>query len=283
VHNTKVKTILYLLILICNIFCYASETEQSSKWDISVALGYGQRSNPLLNADEINLAIDLNIAWYGERWFFDNGDLGYTLVDNYSSTLNIVARVNSDRVFFSKTNTQYISLFDSGLDGQPIVTDVLPVGLQNQFSEFNIPNRDYALEIGLEYLQDGNWGQFTADIYQDSIGTHDGLQATINYSYPIQLGRWLIEPGIAALWKSKKLNNYYWGLNISETQNLLPVYNADSGINLQARLLMVYPINKKWSFVSAVDFEKLSSEIKNSPIVEEDNVFAWYSGFRYRF
>ena len=81
----------------------------SSHWRLGVALGYGQRTNPLIQSDDIPVVVDLDIAWFGERWFFDNGDLGFSLVDNPAFTTNIVARVNSDRAFFSKTNTKYIN------------------------------------------------------------------------------------------------------------------------------------------------------------------------------
>ena len=55
------------------------------------------------------MLVDLDIAWFGERWFFDNFDLGFELVDNSRFTTNVVARVNSDRAFFGKTNTRYIN------------------------------------------------------------------------------------------------------------------------------------------------------------------------------
>ena len=74
-----------------------------------MALGYGERTNPLIQSEDIPVVVDLDIAWFGERWFFDNFDLGFELFDRPSFTTNIVARVNSDRAFFSKTNTKYIN------------------------------------------------------------------------------------------------------------------------------------------------------------------------------
>ena len=55
------------------------------------------------------MVVDLDIAWFGERWFFDNFDLGFSLVDNARFTTNVVARLNSDRAFFGKTNTRYVN------------------------------------------------------------------------------------------------------------------------------------------------------------------------------
>src|SRR5688572_8580079 len=80
-----------------------------SRWRLGAAFGYGQRSNPLIQSDDIPVLVDLDIAWFGKRWFFDNGDVGLTVLDRPNSTTSMVARVNSDRVFFGKTDTRYVN------------------------------------------------------------------------------------------------------------------------------------------------------------------------------
>src|SRR5262245_56583960 len=67
-------------------------------WRIGAAFGYGQRTNPVIQSDDIPVLVDLDIAWFGKRWFFDNGDVGFTLFEGAQSTTSLVARVNSDRV-----------------------------------------------------------------------------------------------------------------------------------------------------------------------------------------
>src|SRR5688500_10211665 len=95
---------------------------EERSWRFGVGLGYGQRTNPLIQSDDIPIVVDLDIAWFGKRWFFDNGDLGFALADNRFLTANVVARVNSDRTFFSKTNTRYVSFaLTSGGVSVPLV------------------------------------------------------------------------------------------------------------------------------------------------------------------
>ncbi len=53
-------------------------------WRLGAAVGYGERSNPLIQSEDIPVLIDLDIAWFGKRWFFDNGDVGVTLFDGPS-------------------------------------------------------------------------------------------------------------------------------------------------------------------------------------------------------
>lgn len=71
-----------------------------SPWRLGLALGYGERSNPLIQSDDVPIVVDVDVAWFGERFFFDNGDFGYTLANTDLLTASIVARVNSDRLFF---------------------------------------------------------------------------------------------------------------------------------------------------------------------------------------
>ena len=63
---------------------------EEKSWRLGVALGYGMRTNPLIQSDDIPVVVDLDIAWFGERWFFDNGDLGFELFDRPSFTTNLV-------------------------------------------------------------------------------------------------------------------------------------------------------------------------------------------------
>src|SRR5690348_11913227 len=69
-------------------------------WRLGVALGYGERTNPLIQSEKIPVLVDLDIAWFGKRFFFDNGDIGFAVLDRPAFTLNAVARVNTDRAFF---------------------------------------------------------------------------------------------------------------------------------------------------------------------------------------
>lgn len=258
-----------------------TETGDERNWYFSITFGYGERSNPLINADNIKIVADIDIAWYGEKWFFDNGDLGYTLYDG-NSTLNTVARVNSDRVFFSKTNTQYVRLGTVGIDGslgEPIVPTVPDDANFNDYSDLEIPDRDYAVELGLEWINSGRWGNLQADFYHDVSGKHKGWQSSIDYSYPLQKDRWLIEPNIGVTYQSANLNQYYWSFN--EVDELR--YNSDAGTNIRARLLIQYQISKNWVWASVYETERLASAIHASPIVSEKHLNAWYTGFRYRF
>ncbi len=245
------------------------EPEAESPWRLGVALGYGQRTNPLKFSDNITVVVDLDIAWFGERFFFDNGDVGYTLSENELFTFNLVGRINSDRVFFSKTNTQFISLDNSV--GQPVVLQA------------EIPDRDYAIEAGVELLADGAWGYLQAGAFQDVSRTHKGRELFAEYSYLFRNQRWFYEPSAGVSWKSQKLNNYYWGVTADESSLVFPVYEAGSGMNYFTRFKMSYQLTRKWSSLFVVEYERLNHEAAQSPLVDEKSVYGAFAGLKYNY
>ena len=247
----------------------APESETESPWRLGVALGYGQRTNPLKYSDNITVVVDLDIAWFGEHWFFDNGDVGYTLKQNDLFTLNLVGRINSDRVFFAKTNTQFISL-DNSL-GEPIVLQAI------------IPDRDYAIEAGVELLADGDWGYVQAGAFQDVSRAHKGTEVYAEYSYLFRKQRWFFEPSVGLSWKSQKLNNYYWGVTPEEASLVFPAYEAGSGMNYFARLHLSYQMTRKWSTLFVLEYERMNHDAGQSPLVDEKSVYGAFAGFKYNY
>lgn len=241
-----------------------------SPWRLGAAVGYGERSNPLALSNDLPIVVDLDIAWFGERFFFDNGDLGFTFADNAKVTISAVARVNSDRVFFGRTNTKFVS---TSLAGEAL----------SQAVELSIPDRRYAVEAGLELLADGRWGRLQATAHHDVSGTHDGYELDIEYGLGLPLGRWYVQPVLGLSYKSRALNDYYWGVRASEATEALPAYRAGAGFNLRAGLSAGYQFSRSWAFSLAAHYEWLNGEMADSPIVVDRAVIGWFAGVGYRF
>lgn len=244
--------------------------EKESRWRLGAAVGYGERSNPLVQSDDIPIIVDVDIAWFGERWFFDNGDLGFTFADNSALTASAVARVNSDRVFFGRTDTRFI---DVGLDGGPLAETV----------DFKPPDRDYAVEMGIELLTDGNWGAVQLTAFHDVSGTHGGYELFADYSYGWRRQRLYVEPSFGASYKSGDLNNYYWGVTEDEAGLVAFPYEAMSGINWHVRFMVGYQLNRHWAVSLVAQHERLNDEAASSPIVEDDSMLGWFAGLSWRF
>ena len=268
----RMTSLVLLLVLFVAVPCVAqvNAAEEESNWRLGAAIGYGERSNPLIQSEDVPIVIDLDIAWFGEHWFFDNGDLGVTIANNDAVTASIVARVNSDRVFFGKTDTRFVNI---DLAGAPLA----------EATDFKPPGRDYAVELGLEILTDGTWGAMQISAFHDVSGTHDGYELFANYSYGWRKQRLYFEPSLGASYKSADLNNYYWGVTPEEAGLVAFPYEADAGINWHARLAFSYQLNRDWAISVVAEYDRLNDEAAASPIVEDDNVLGWFAGFSRRF
>jgi len=246
------------------------EGAKESRWRLGAALGYGERSNPLVQSDDIPIVVDVDIAWFGDHWFFDNGDLGLTFADNPHATTSLVARFNSDRVFFGNTDTRFVAVDAVGM---PLSESV----------EFEVPDRDYAIELGLEVLSDGAWGQLQLIAFHDVSNTHDGYEIGFDYSYGWRSQRFYIEPSLGASYKSDKLNDYYWGVREDEAGVVVLPYEAGSGVNLRTRLMLGYQLSRNWALSLVAEYERINDDAAASPIVEDRDVIGYFAGLSFRF
>ncbi len=242
----------------------------ASNWRIGVAVGAGFRSNPLISSDNVPVYLDLDIAWFGERWFFDNGDLGLTVTNSDFATVNLVARVNSDRVFFGLTEDGFVRVADAS--GQPTLLE--PV---------IIPDRDFAVESGVELLMDGAWGSLQLGVFTDVSDTHNGTEASVSYQRLFTRGQWIVETGLSASYATAKFNDYYWGVRPDEASTVLAAYEAGAGIDVSARLGIRYVFSRSLAAGLIIEVERLNDETVASPIVADRNVTGVFAGLGYRF
>lgn len=246
------------------------EDVNQSRWRLGAAFGYGVRTNPLVQADDIPIIVDVDIAWFGDHWFFDNGDLGLTFADNHTLTASVVARFNSDRIFFGKTDTRFVSF---GVGGLPLSEAV----------EFKVPDRDYAIELGLEMLTDGPWGRLQLTAFHDVSNTHEGYELYADYSFGWRKQRLYLEPSFGASYKSANLNNYYWGVTDAEAGMIVAPYEAGAGVNWHTRFKLGYQLSRHWAVSIVAEYERINDEAAASPIVEDRNVLGYFTGVSYRF
>ena len=251
-------------------------------WRFGIGLGYGMRTNPLVQSDDIPILVDLDIAWFGKRFFFDNFDLGFALADNRWFTANAVARVNSDRVFFGKTNTKYVNFRLTSFGPVPIA-DPATGAIVDTPQPLTVPDRDYAIEMGIEFLMDGEWGQATLRGFHDVSDTHDGFELSADYSYRWTVGRLSVSPSLGLSYKSDKLSDYYWGITPKESGSTLTAYQAEGGLDWEVGLRSNYYLTKTTRLALSANYERLHDSVAMSPIVAEDHVIGYFAGVAWEF
>ena len=252
-------------------------------WHIGAAFGYGSRSNPLIQSEDIPVIVDVDISWYGKHWFFDNGDIGFTFSDGSRATTSVVARLNDDRVFFGKTNTRFVNFAYAGYGATTALVNTASGAPILDPVEVKPPDRDYAIELGVESLVDTDWGLVTLGAFHDVSGTHGGFELSTRYSRRWTLGRLSLAPTIGVAYKSANLNDYYWGVHQDEASSALPEYHAGAGFNFEGGLVTNYYLTRNLRVALSVNYERLADTIAASPLAEDDYVLAWFSGLAWSF
>lgn len=294
--NLKRLIVFFSCLLLCvNVtlsWAQKKHNEYERSWDLGLGIGYGSLDNPFVGSDDVPLYLTVDFSWYGKRFFFDNGDLGFTLVDRKNLGVNLIMSYDSERFYYSFLNDLGIR-FSRGVPSTVGTVDVELVrlnrgGLDNPNSSetvvaYELPERDYALNMGVELLVGSVFGEMQLQLTQDIIGAHSGNEARIEYWYPLQTGRWLIKPTAGIVWKDKDLVDYYYGINPSDGMPNELIYSPKAATNNFFGLSMNYRINSRWSILSSFRRENLSDQIINSPLVEKDHSNTIFTGVFYQF
>lgn len=278
------------------------EDADNSRWTLGAAVGHGQRDNAFVASDDMKLNAIIDLAWYGERWFFDNGDVGFIFRETDQFSANALVTFNNERNYFSylSNGSSGLDIFslrkiaeDKGLsfpsiaggeaqDLESLNTDELET-LVFEDLDTSLPERDFAVNSGIEMLYLSRWGDLQAQLLTDVSGTHHGQSAWVSYSYP-----WITPTSEFSLtlgleWKSSDLVDYYYGVRPDERIEGRAPYSAGAGINRVMRFSASRALSERWLLVGVLEREQLSSAIRRSPIIERGSVNTAFVGLYYQF
>jgi outer membrane protein len=288
---------------------FAQDTDERS-WDLGIAVGVGERSNPLIAGENIDINTVVDFTWTGKHFYFDNGDLGYTFIERQSYEFSVVATFNNERNYYNyltgqelglksiastsfaptaqvsrrdkaDSATTQIQLSEEAKNANPTLPDAVTAEFLNQNTE--LPDRDFALNSGLEFLYISPWGDIQAQVLSDVSSTHNGQEAWLSWSHPWYTANSEFNLTFGLEWKSANLVGYYYGVRADEAFPGRYVYAAESGTNRFVRLAARHNFSLHWNLVAMVEREFLSSAIYNSPIVSDHAVNTFFTGLFYQF
>lgn len=289
-----IHIVVFILVITAH-FSATAETElpclasgdciTQGEWEISAAIGYGQKTNPLKDYDDIPLYVLPSIAYYGEHWFFDNGNLGYSLQEAEKYSLNLVTSYSDDRAFFYDWDPSNIFFSRTTADN----LNIIPMGMSSlsRASEpkvFNsLESRSFTFYGGLEAFYYARLGFLKLAYAHDMFNVHNGDTAHVSWNYNMAVNQWVFDLALRADWKSAKVIQYYYGVRQSENSYWSQQYQASSAWNTGMELTTRYIINEQWNILMAYRYTALSDEIADSPLVNQDNSQSYFVGAAYRF
>lgn len=283
-----------LLILLCMFMSSAilacSEDEtciEKSSWHLGIALGVGVKTNPLVDGDNIPLVILPDIAWYAEKAYFDNGELGYQWHNQNKIAFEAFIQLDQERAFFSFLHPANILVpSESFAPDEPTLPATPTVEIkdnQSRLSIDQIANRKWAVNAGIRghyFLSTGEW-QLT--VQQDISNVHKGQQVLLEYSQKWLWRSFRLGMRIGAHWKSARLIDYYYGVSQRDTNLTEHYFSGESGWQNYLSVSLQKPINKNWTWLANISYRKLPNSLTNSPLVEKNYIGKIFLGAAYRF
>ena len=256
-----------------------SQCVEEQQLYLSVALGYGQRSNPLYGGEDLPLVILPDIYYYGRYWFFDNGKLGSSLALNDNWQLSVLGQFNQEKGYFQKWFGGNLLQFNHTAMVGPSLAEERSAQV---VSVQQVSKRPTAFDLGvqLDWFND-DW-QAQAVVWQDVSNTYKGQHASVSVGRSWQLNTGLWQATARLHWKSAKLIDTYYGIDNNEPF-YLPRYDGRPSWQPELRLSWQKPVSERVSVLAFVRYLHLDDAMTLSPLVRSDNVTTWFLGVSYRF
>lgn len=255
------------------------------EWQLGVAMGIGVKTNPLFDGDNIPLLLIPDIAWYGEAFYFDNGELGYQLQLSKRMAIEGFVTPDTERAFFSFRHPANVfalpNMSTSGLHELPNIND--DEGTQFDVSKDDVASRDWTMNAGLRihyFLKQKEW----QIAYQhDALSVHNGGKFSLHYRQHWQISEWKLSANVDIIWKSSKLLDYYYGIDERDGLDFRYHYNVDSGWQPRVGITASRPLSENWAILGMFSYQRLHASLSDSPLIKDNNIRSAFLGVAYRF
>jgi outer membrane protein len=233
--------------------------------EVSVSVGYGTRTNPVLGRDDIPLFVLPQVSYYGKRFFLESLEPGVTLYESDAHTFNLIASPGFDRVFFNRKDLQNVVV--------PLAAVAPSFGAQD-VQQFEVGRRRTTYLAGPEWMfrQDKFIGQVSA-LYEVT-GRHNGYEVRAAVSAPLIQRKQSLVVNTGLTWKSAEAVDYYYGVP--------DLYKPDGALSPFIKLNYALPLSARWTFTAFVHYEYLDGEIVDSPIVSDREVVTAFAGLNFK-
>lgn len=249
---------------------------QSSNWELSVGIGLGVSTNPLKGGDDIPLLVRPKLSYYGERFFIDNLEAGFTLLESPTQQLNLLVLPSLEQLYFRRWQYSTLRLpqkSEGMSDSRPSIKE------PDTFSQLH--HRHTNALSGLEYNYTVDGFEFNLQVLDELTGYHSGRELRLALSHDFS-EHWRISVG--ADYQTQAYLNYFYGVYANETNDGIPQYTPDGGgWSELLRLEYIKPLSKHFTFKASSAIKKFSSQISSSPLVEESSVYSVFVGGVYSF
>ena len=117
----------------------------------------------------------------------------------------------------------------------------------------------------------------------DISGPHGGFLVGHSDGYPVEIGRWQIEPEFGVKWHSAEVDRHYYGVGAADVWSAHPLYEPDAGMSCEVGVTVTYPLAERHALSLEAGAEWLSTEVSDNPIVDQGSLASGGVGYPSRF
>ncbi len=144
-------------------------------------------------------------------------------------------------------------------------------------------DRDMTAELGAVFSFRNKKNVTRFSFLNDVMGKHKGQILGLSYGKTIMKKKMILMPSIGLNWLSDDYVDYYYGVKTTEATATRAAYKPSAAINPYIALNVSYRLKKGWNIFSMIRYEKLDSEISDSPIVDKENKSSFMFGLMKKF
>jgi outer membrane protein len=245
------KFIILALFLLTSLFA------QNNKDNFYVGLGEYVQTQPYTNTDAVSVPFP--------TFFYDNHI--------------VYIRLTRLGVYFMGSSSDEFS-WGASFTAQP-----RPFGYKSEDSSTltTMNERKTSWEAGLAISMQTKHIFFEGMILNDVLNNCNGYMARAELGLDYKIDEWSFYPSILAIYHSKEINNYYYGVQNSEAIQGRNAYTSEAGTDFGAQVYIKYNFIPHWHALLNLRADKLSNEITNSPIVSDDFMYSGIVSLLYSF
>ncbi len=128
-----------------------------------------------------------------------------------------------------------------------------------------------------------SWVNISADWTHDLSGNSKGQRVSLGAQRSWLLGDFSLTPRVVATWHDKKYVDYYYGVRADEVRDWRQAWQGASSFSAEFGLRSVYQFSAHHSLMLDIEATRLSSEVKESPLVDRSTEDRIFLGYLYRF
>ena len=251
--KARIFLIAFLLLwFICNVRISFAELIDIEELKGSViGLGALYATEPYTDVDEDVWAVPLIKGKY-KKFYIDGKSAGYILNDNEELELSLVIKPR---------------LMGYEDDDSPILN--------------GMDDREWSIDGGLRLKWNNEFFTLSTTLLNDLLNEHQGQEVSCVISREFKDG--VFTPRAGVRWLSDDIIDYYYGVLGNEATPIRAVYTADDTLTYFSGFTVAVPLGEKWALIGDFEYEGLGSEIKDSPIVDADEILTFIAGIVYRF